>query len=251
MSESQSGPISPRLLAWALVPIPVAGWVTAQSLTTRTEQAFADAFVHTLATSTFAVVFFASAIINAVIVSVRQVDRPRSYRSSRYVAWQVALIVLGLGWLGCILVGDSGAPAEAILGAVIAAVSIVVFVFAVKRDPASTIAWRARLALRSPEATTRARRTKLIVPLAVLVVLATSITIAQTVTVTHRDCVITGNSISGGTASIFTTCGDFAVDGLAGAQYRYPSLAPVDITTRGFRLGLPPLLVAIEIATSE
>lgn len=129
----------PNVVAYAVLPIPVIGWIVAQSLTERIAEfsGWTGAWIHTLAASTFAVVLFASASANAIIVTRRAPD-PRSYRMSRYVAWQLSVIVLSLAWVGCLVVGEPSYAAYPYLGVAIAATSIVTFVFVVKRDPGST-----------------------------------------------------------------------------------------------------------------
>jgi uncharacterized membrane protein YhaH (DUF805 family) len=124
------------LLAWVLPVIPVAGWVVAQSLTSRTGAAseFSGALVHTLAASTFAVILFTSALINAIIVTRRYRDRPLSYRASRYPLWQGIVIAFSLGWLLCLVIGNAAQTVELVIGCAIAVASIVACVLASRRD---------------------------------------------------------------------------------------------------------------------
>jgi len=63
-------PIVRILLAWALVPVPVLGWIVAQSFTENIAHNydFTAELFHTYATSSFAIIFFVSAATNAIIV---------------------------------------------------------------------------------------------------------------------------------------------------------------------------------------
>ena len=81
------------------MPVPVLGWMVAQSFTERIAHNydFTAELIHTYATSSFAVIFALSALTNAIIVSVRARYRPRSHRASRYVVWQSAILVLAAG----------------------------------------------------------------------------------------------------------------------------------------------------------
>ena len=229
----------PRLLAWTLLPIPAVGWVVAQSFPDRIlrNAEYTSALFHTNATSSFAVILFASALTNAIIVTVRSRYRPLSHRPSRYIAWQSVLLALSLGWLACVIAARVVIP-ELILGALVAVASIVVCVFAAKRDSEAN---RRRIELRearTPEVRRRIVRTRLLVPTAVLVMVIAAAVVVQNIEVVHRACAVNGWGSANGVASIYSeNCGAFAVENIDLEQYSGRTL---DITTRGYRLGLQP-----------
>jgi len=243
-------PVLRILLAWALVPIPVLGWITAQSFTGRIAHNydFTAELIHTYATSSFAVIFFLSAVTNAIIVSVRARYRPRSHRASRYLVWQSALIVLAAGWL--FTVSNNGGwtqITENILGALIAAVSIVVCVFAAQRDADATQARIDRWEARSPEARLRITRTRLLVPVVAVVLAVAAVVVVQNSETLHPGCLVNGNADFDGSRSIYTTnCGDFAIE----SDISAPMGSTLDITTRGFRFGLPPQPLVVSVVES-
>jgi len=243
-------PIIRILLAWALVPIPVLGWIAAQSFTERIAHNydFTAALFHTYATSSFAVIFFLSAVTNAVIVSVRARYRPRSHRLSHYVVGQSALILLAAGWLFTVSVdGEWTQFTENILGALIAAVSIVVCVFAARGDADATQARIQRWEARSPEARLRIKRTRLLAPVIAVALAITALVVVQNIETVHRGCVVNGTASFGSSDTIYTTnCGDFAVE----SDISAPMGATLDITTRGFRLGLPPQPLIVSVVES-
>jgi len=239
--------LPPLLLAWMLPPIPVIGWIVAQSFTERIGEnyEYTGALIHSLATSTFAVILLASAVTNAIIISVRARYRPRSYRTSRYVLWQAGLVTLSLAWLASVF-SAKAELVETALGTLIAGVSIVVCVFASLRDPDAT---RARLEARdgrSPEYRRRVRRARILVPAIVGALLIVAAVIAQNIEVVHRDCRVDGWGNFNGDTSLFTTnCGDFAFSGEADLDLYMGTT--LDITTRGYRpgVGIQPIVVSV------
>jgi len=243
-------PILRILLAWALVPIPVLGWIAAQSFTKRIAHNydFTAELLHTYTASSFAIVFVLSAVTNAIIVSVRARYRPRSHRASRYVVWQSALIALAVGWLFSLRVGEGWTQiVENILGTLIAAVSIVVCVFAAKGDAAARQSRRDRWEARSPEARLRITRTRLLVPVVAVVLAVAAVVVVQNSETLHPGCVVNGNADFDGSRSIYTTnCGDFAIE----SDNSAPMGSTLDITTRGFRFGLPPQPLVVSVVES-
>jgi len=243
-------PLIRILLAWALVPFPVLGWIVAQSFTEHIAHNydFTAELFHTYVTSSFAIIFFVSAVTNAIIVSVRARYRPRSHRATRYVAWQSALIVLAVGWLISLRVADGLTQVtENVLGALIATVSVVVCVFAAKRDPESTQARVERWESRAPEARQRIRRARLLVPIVMVVAAVATLVVVQSVETVHRGCVVNGNADFDGSRSIYTTnCGEFAIE----SDISAPMGSTLDITTRGFRFGLPPQPLVVSVVES-
>lgn len=248
-------PRLPIVVAYALVPIPVAGWIVAQSLTERVAEfsGSTSAWVQTLAASTFAVILFASALLHGIIVTRRAHDHPRSYRLSRYVAWQLAVIVLSLAWVGCLIIGEPAYAAYPYLGLAIAATSIVTFVFVVKRDTESTQAHGDRVAAirasRTSEAARRIRLARVLVPSGLVALVVVGTVLAAVLPFHYSDCEIDGTGDFNGVQSIYTTnCGDFTLaDDLSLNDIDF---GIVDITSRGFAL-LPLEPLAIEVTPSS
>lgn len=252
--------LPPRLLlgiAYGALAIPVAGWLAAQSSDDRTTEAwqFTGAWVHGLAASTFAVVFALSVIINAVVVTVRFRDAPRSYRLTGFPLWQAVVIVLGTAWAITVSVMIETTWVEAAFGLAVAAASIGACVQAALTDRESSD-WRAtRLALLRDSRTAAQRvalrrwRVALLVGLAL--VAAVVVVAAQVVVVVHRDCRIVGTSDVWGARSILTEdCGDFAVApsvAQSDIDDAFTGSGSVQITTQGYSFGLPPLPVVIAI----
>jgi hypothetical protein len=243
----------PIVVAYTLPPIPVVGWIVAQSLTERITEFshWTGAWVHTLAASTFAVILFASAVVNAAIVSRRVRDRPRSYRLSRYVVWQLGVIALSLAWLGCLIIGEPAYTFEPFIGIAIAIASIVTFVFVVRPDAESRERRVVRLegirSARSPESAGRVRIARVVIPVAVVALSVIGIVISAVVPIQHPGCDIVGSGVFDGTESVFTSnCGDFT---LASDLSRNDFEGTVDITSRGFAWGPPlqPLAVAVTV----
>jgi len=134
--------------------VPLAGAVAGLGFVSRTTEAsqWTSAYVHGLAVITFAGILFFSMLGNATIVSARWVDRPRGLiRWTRYPLWQSLVIFMAIGWF----VTAVSNPVEITwleqtwaTGA--ASASVGACFWAVRRDPVSTDARRARLR-RSPD----------------------------------------------------------------------------------------------------
>ena len=240
----------PLVLAIALVPLPVIGWIGVQGADDRIirNSDYTGALVHTLSASTFAVILLLSALTNALIVSLRFRDGPHSYRATGYVLWQIILIALSIGWVVVVCVNYQSSYLELVLAVLIALVSIVVCVFASKRDPLSVERRDARRRARNPEVRQRMRRAGILVPSIALALGIVTAVMAQNVEVVHRGCTIIGQASVNGADSIITEeCGSFAVDHSMGSTGELWGQAV--ITTRGYRL-LPfePLAISVEVA---
>lgn len=113
------------ILGWALVPLPVAGWIIAQSFPGRIDEVWEwlSAYMHSLATSTFAVLFLASALVN-VLVLIRRAPRRSSRATARYALSQSVVIALALAWIACLGVGSAAQYVEMLVGTLIAGASI-------------------------------------------------------------------------------------------------------------------------------
>lgn len=238
----------PPVLAYALVPLPVIGWIAVQGAEERIQRnsEFTGALFHTLSASTFAVILLLSALTNALIVSLRFRDEPRSYRLTGYVLWQAILLALTLAWVVVAAVNYQFSYVEMALGVVIAVVSIVVCVFASKRDAGSIERRDARRSSRTLEVRRRMRLAGILIPSIALLLGIAAAVVVQNVETVHRGCSIIGHGTVNGADSIYTEeCGSFALgDSVSLADAAY---GPVVITTRGYRL-LPwePLAVAVE-----
>lgn len=239
--------------AWSIATIPVTGWVVAQTLTSRIDHpsGFTGSYVHALAASTFAVILLVSAVINAVVVTMREADGPRSYRWGRLGAWQVSLLALELAWLTCIVIGDPGYNAEFIFGIGIAAASCVVFAFATSKDLDAASRRFARIAARSPNVVRRDRMSKLTISVALGSVASAVLLVLFFVPLPHQDCEVTGTGATSSANSVYTSCGDFVYDA---AKFSPDALlfseTPLDITTQGFQV-LPPRLRIVQVEPSE
>ena len=244
---------------WLALAVPIAGWLVAQGMTDRilVNSAFTNAMVDSLAASTFAVILAMSMIANATIVTVRHRDHPASYRRlTRLPLW--LLILLGLGTIWVISVARAhGANSwvEPVVALLVAAVSIVVFVFALKRDAVSTAAKRARReALAeafSPEQKRRRRRISIAAGVTVAAAFAIGFILLQTVTRQVEHCEVIGKGQTGASTSLYSTnCGDFDLaDGVA--SYSSIELAVYyDLVTRGYAFGIPPRPIIVEMTRS-
>lgn len=118
-------------LGWTLVPLPVVGWIIAQSFTGRIDEVWQwlSAYMHTLAASTFAVLFLTSALINLLVLVRRAPRRPRR-ATARYAVSQSVVIALALGWIACLAVGAAAQNVEMFVAALIACASIITVVLA-------------------------------------------------------------------------------------------------------------------------
>ncbi len=251
------------VLSWLLVPIPIAGWLFAQLFTARIglPSEFAGAYVHTLATSTFAVLLFLSAVTNALIVSFRSVDRPQSYGSRGYLLFQTITLALSATWLLCVTIGAPAQLAETIAGGAIAIVSIAVFVLALWRDEVAREHRRTRLnqrdSLRTPGAIRRAKLGRFIYPSAFGLAAIAAVIVVQSVPIVHHGCIIEGTGQVNGSLDFYTDCGNFAVNlsKLTSEQIDdfFYSRNALDITTRGYTFsgGIVPVAVDIVSANSR
>lgn len=244
-------------LAWLTAAVPVAGWIIAQTLTERIGHVseFTSALVHQTSASTFAVILAVSAVVNAVIVTRRSPDTPRSYRWGRLGSWQLLLLLLTLAWLTCVVIGASGFAAEPFLGAGIAVASCGVFALAAQRDPDASARHAERVAARPPAVARRISAARRVIPWLVGAAIIVPIAVFALVPLHHSDCAVTGSGItSSGTESthqVFTTCGDFVYDPatLPEDELRYSGV-PLDITTQGFQV-FPPALRLVSFEESE
>lgn len=242
-------------LAYGAVVVAVAGWIAAQSSDDRTTEAwqFTGAMVHGLAASTFAVVFALSATLNALLVTTRLRDGPRSYRLGGYPLWQGVVIVLGIGWATTVAVTIESNWGEIAFGLGIAVASIGACVQAVRQDPESADRRVVRREMREQGRTDAQRRIirrlRVGIPVAVGVMAITGIVVAQSVVVVYRDCTVIGTGNFNGALSISTSdCGHFAVaPHLTMADLEGAYRDDVDFTTQGYAFGLPPEPVIIAI----
>jgi hypothetical protein len=257
-SDTEKPSSFPVVVAFALLPIPIGGWLLAQTFIDRIGRfsEYTGALFHTLAASTFAVIFLISAVTNAIIVAVRNRDRPHSFRARRYPAFQLTVIALGIAWLVCLRIGGPLSLIEMITGICIAAMSVVTFAFAILRDPASSLTRRQRIDRRieaaSPAARRRVKVAKIALPVLAVTGLAALVVTLQSTVVEHRGCTIVGTGVVNESVSFYTAeCGDFAVDSTKISHRQLNEVfygsGTVDITTRGYAFGLPPLPVAISI----
>jgi hypothetical protein len=258
-SRDTRRPPSLVLLALAYTPlvIPVAGWLAAQSSDDRTTEVwqFTAAWIHGLAASTFAIVFALSLLVNAVIVTTRFRDAPRSYRLTGYPLWQGLVTALGVGWAVTVGLTIESTWVEIAFGLGVAVTSIGACVQAALVDPESAERREVRLArereARSPAQHATIRRLKVGIPVAIGAAAIIAGVLAQVLVVVHDDCDIVGTGNFNGSRSIYTeTCGNFAVSThipqsvLDAAFYGNER---VDITTQGYAFGIPPMPVIVEI----
>jgi hypothetical protein len=245
------------VLAYAPLVIPAAGWHAAQSSDDRTTEfsQFTAAWIHGLAASTFAIVFALSLILNAIVVTLRFRDAPRSYRLTGYPLWQGLVAALGAGWAVTVALTIESTLIELVFGLGVAATSIGACVQAALVDPESADRREVRLAhereARSPEQHATIRRLKVGIPIALGAAATVAVLLAQLVVVVHDDCDIVGTGNVNGARSVYTeTCGNFAV-----ATHVPQSVLdtafyggdPVDITTQGYAFGIPPMPVIVGI----
>ncbi len=153
-NDDRTGVTAPIVmtLAWALVPIPIAGWFVAPA---------ADAaisgwgFYETYAKA-FAFLLLVSALINAVLVTRIAIDRPVTFVARGYPLWQSLTVGAALLWLvSLILAGVVPTPGTQLaLGIAVVLTSVGATIFATTTDP------RAR-ARRSERLDARRRRGRL------------------------------------------------------------------------------------------
>jgi hypothetical protein len=220
---------------------------------------YLSALVHLLASSTFAVIFGTSALSNAIIVTFRFRDQPRSFRFGRYYLGQIIVVVLALAWLACLIVGNPAEEVEFWIGVALALASFYVFIAILQRDPSSTMARRVRLTgkrdARSPLARRRLRLAKIFIPVAILAAAAGAVAILESVAVVHEKCRIQEYGNFDGEYSMTTSCGRFAVQSdrksrRAASEAFYAARAAT-ITTRGYVFGFPPEGMIIRISTAD
>jgi hypothetical protein len=258
-------------LMFPALAIPVAGFLVAAELTAWIPIA-ADgtmAIVNMLAVDFFAAVLAVSMLINAIVATARRGSRPSAYRAFAKLPFFVYLLLgLGIAWLVVLVISRGVIQlAEPLLAISIAAVSIVVCVFATLPDAASRQYAAERRSLRAIQfaalpaevrmARRRTRRRLLaiggILIAAALVVGGAVVAVGAIVPVRHTNCEI--NSIfygdDGSPVKIDTThCGSFDYAGGAAAYNRLSrtlELATVDIVSKGWTLDLPPAQTAISI----
>ena len=247
------------ILAWALLPLAVVGWIAAQSIPQKLAESSTStgAWVHMLASSTFAVGLGAAAVVIALIVTSRNPDRPRSLGRA-YITAQIVVLALAALWLLCILAGDGLQGIELIIAAAIVPALVVALVFAVRPDRESSERRAVRVQQRRDARTPGTERAIVIARVAIPVVAVLSIVafvvVQQTTVVVHRGCEVGAASTSSGVEILTANCGDFMLDpnaadydGLLNADEDETFSGTFDITSRGYRLGLLPKPVAIEL----
>jgi len=247
------------ILAWALVPLSVVGWIAAQSIPQRLSESSTStgAWVHMLASSSFAVILGVSAVVLAVIVTGRTPDRPRSL-GRRYVTAQIVVLALAVLWLLCILAGDGLQGIELIIAALLVPALVVALAFAVLRDPESSerraVRLQQRRDARSPGAARAIIIARVVIPVAAVLAIITVILVQQSTVVVHRGCEVGAASVSSGVEILTANCGDFVLDASA-ADYEALQNADedatfsgtFDITSRGYAFSPFPKPVAIEL----
>ncbi|MET4706040.1 hypothetical protein [Frigoribacterium sp. UYMn621] len=251
----------PVIHSWALVLVPIAGWIVAQSLTSRIARndEYTGALIHTLAASVFAVILGLSAVTNAIIVTLRFRDRPSSFRFRRFPLGLLILATVAVSWLICLVVGNIAQSVEFWMAIPLALASVYVFIQILQRDHASTGARRERLAARrdarSPASQRRVSVAKWLVPIGVVVVLLGIGTVSEIVPMVHVGCQIQEYGNFDGNYSMMTDCGSFAVQSDAAskraASKAFYSSRLVTITTRGYAFGIPPLGIVTQITSTR
>lgn len=235
------------VLAWIAAALPIAGWVAAQSMTSRIGEPseFTAALIRTLATSTFAVILFLSATTNAIVITRRSITRPRTYRWAQLGAWQTVLLALQAAWL-CVVLSSPATLAEFLIGVGIAGVSCVVFALASRRDPDAALRRAERVSALSPIVARRQRIAAIAISAALGSIALLGVVSLSVIPIDHHGCSVTGtghvSGAFGSDYSVYTSCGDFVYD----SKETFDEIlghasSPLTITTQGFQL-LPPSL---------
>ncbi len=249
-------------LAYGAVAIPVAGWVVAQTGPGRIDQAmgWSAAWIHGLAASTFAVIFGVSAVINALVVTHRLRDAPRSYRLLGYPLWQAIVAVTGIGWLIVVALTLEVSYLEMGLGLAVAVASIGACVQAARRDTDATARRRARVANQRDAQSPSTRRAvgilRVVIPVTLGLLVVAGLGVARFGVFEYRDCDIHGTGVLNGDVSFYTSdCGDFDLDETRVSQAEMENLfyspQSVDITTQGYGFGIPPRPIVIGMTVSD
>lgn len=135
MRRSHPHPALILVVAWALVPIPVAWGVLIVFLAHRPfdlRPGLIDSDIHIGANGVVAIALLISALINATAVSVtiaRVGGLPYPYR---YLVWQLLTIGLAAVWLGCTLTGLSVLALEIAAIVSVAFTSIITCIYAMR-----------------------------------------------------------------------------------------------------------------------
>jgi hypothetical protein len=241
--------------------LPVIGWLAAQGMTERIDELweFTTAMIHATAASTFAVILGLSMLTNVIIICARHRDAPRGLTHFFPIAY-LALIVSTVAWI--VVIRDAAASItllELVSGAVICTSSIAVFLFALLPDSAARARRGARLAMSWQARGRRSLRTlrtlaavSLVVTSAIQIGLVSAGAVSQFSTVVYEDCDIqsSGWMGSGDGATNFiesSKCGSFEGVGRPSDFASSSSDGRVDIVSRGFRFGFPPVREMVEV----
>ncbi len=265
-SDRRQGMTPPRLPIFTRVMLvvmylsplgSVAGWILAQGFVDQIVDAENGviAYVHTLVTSSFAVVLFISSIVNVVITQVRRRNQPDSFaRPLRWPFWEVIFLVGQASWLvGIATCRGLPGPIEGLAAAISMVASVVVFIYAVWRDAGSAARARAWSAARQANPARRRGRTMITVAAAAVVVAliawgAVSLGMAELIETSHVNCSIHSlNDDREGHIQIDSSCGNFS---LAGVTKKFDSINPdrrYDIVTRGLAGGIPVRAIVLQL----
>lgn len=245
---------------WLVIAIPFSGWLVAQGITDRIVKGsdWTAAWVDALAADVFAVILALSMVTNALIVTARYKDRPLAYtRLLRLPLWLGILVVLGVGWVVELAWSNgtepsSVTPATALL---IAAASIVVFIFALKRDVASSARRTSRkqaiAEARSPQQNKRRRAIRIAVAIGVPALCVATGIVLETVPLHFEHCSVNGWDSEYGVLSVYSSCGQFDIASGVISEADIEMIEDYDFVTHGIGLGIPPRLVVVEMTPSK
>jgi hypothetical protein len=251
-----------------LLAIPVAGWISAQGLTSRIghPDEWTAAYVHTIAANGFAAILALSLVSSAIVVAARAGSHPRAY--GRFTALPLAIllnVVVGIAWVVTIATALGAFTwFEPMIALLLAGCAVFLCACAIHPDVVARqfardrrAALRASRSLESAERHIRLVRHSWIAGVSVTTLLIGGLAVGYALPVRFANCEPDGiaRAANSGTTLLTTiNCGSFLVGGGA-AEYRQLKAElisdRVTISTDGWQFAPLPTRLVVSISKNK